>query len=295
MIRTVCEMLIEDYTTVDALWGIRRVQDIAEDKDIDCFPVTENGKIVGVLTRNDLIKAHPNRIVLDAMSGSCECVNADESVWKAKELFDAAGVDLLFVMEGNKTVGVITKTAVGEEICKHIDILTGLYKSSYVFYKAVKILEQGREISIIFFDVNNFGYINKEYGHTIGDSILKEITNILKDNVPDDSFLCRYGGDEFALLTDKCAESSQELAKDIMSKINCHKFCKCTNVSVAAGIAGGKRRHSRKINLNESITNLINVASLASTKAKKVKNNLVLGYSGYIDQPSKIEVNTLTV
>ena len=70
MMRKVSEIMMKDYTTVDALWGIRRVQDIAEENKTDCFPVTDNGKIIGVLTRNDLIKSHPNRIVLDAMSGS---------------------------------------------------------------------------------------------------------------------------------------------------------------------------------------------------------------------------------
>ena len=293
MIRTVYEILIEDFTTVDAYWGIRRVQDIAEKADLDCFPVSDNGKIIGILTRRDMMTAHPNRIVLDAMSGNCEYIGASESIWKAKELFDASGVDILVVTERKKNIGIVTKSAVAEEICKHMDLLTGLYKSSYVFYNAFNILEQGREISIIFFDVNNFGQINKEYGHTIGDQILQDITKILKDNTPDNAFLCRYGGDEFALLTDQCTEASEEMAKKILEKINDHKFCEVTNISVAAGIAGGKRRYTKKENLNESITKLINIASLASTKAKKVKKNLVLGYSGFIDHPSKIAINSL--
>lgn len=293
MIRTVYEILIEDYTTVDAYWGIRRVQNIAEKADIDCFPVLDNGKIIGVLTRRDMITAHPNRIVLDAMSGNCEYIEACESVWKARELLDAAGVDVLFVTKGKKIIGIVTKVAVVEEICKHMDLLTGLYKSSYVFHNAQNILEQGKEISIIFFDVNNFGHINKEYGHTIGDRILKDITKILKDNTPDNAFLCRYGGDEFALLTDQCTEASEEMAKRILNKINGHKFCENTNVSVAAGIAGGRRRYTKKGDLNETVTNLINIASLASTKAKKIKKNLVLGYSGFIDNPSKIATNSL--
>lgn len=284
MMRKVSEIMMKDYTTVDALWGIRRVQDIAEKTVIDCFPVTDNGEIISVLTRSDLIKSHPNRIVLDAMSGSCKYIEADEPVWKAKELFEAEDIDMLLVTQGNKVTGVMTKSAVDVEISKHIDVLTGLYKSDYIMYKAHRHLEQGKEISIIFFDVNNFGYIDKEFGHTVGDNILKEIAKILKDNAPEGTCLCRYGGDEFALLTDQCAENSEALAQDMLDKVKQHEFYGDISISVSAGIAGGKRRNPREGNMYNTIASLINLASLSSTKAKKEKGNLVLGYSGSIDE-----------
>lgn len=281
--RIVFEIMMEDYTTVDALWGMRRVQDIAEKNKTDCFPVTDNGIIIGVLTRSDLIKSHPNRIVLDAMSGSYKYIKADESVWKAKELFEE-GIDILLVTQGDKTIGVITKNAIDVEIGKHIDLLTGLYKSDYIMYKSLKLLEQGSEISIIFFDVNNFGYIDKEFGHTVGDRILKEIAQILKDNAPEGTCLCRYGGDEFALLTKECAENCKALAQSMLNKVKQNEFYGNANIGISAGIAGGRRRNPRKGNMYKTIASLINLASLASTKAKKEKDNLVLGYSGIIDE-----------
>lgn len=284
MMRKVYEIMTKDYTTVDALWGIRRVQDIAEKAVIDGFPVTDNGEIIGVLTRNDLIKSHPNRIVLDAMSGNCKYIEADEPVWKAKELFEAEDTDILLVTQGYKVTGIVTKNAVDVEIGKHMDLLTGLYKSDYIIYKAHRHLEQGKEISIIFFDVNNFGYIDKEFGHTVGDNILKEIAKILNNNAPEGTFLCRYGGDEFALLTDQCAENSEALAQDMLNKVKQHEFYGDISIGVSAGIAGGKRRNPRNGNMYKTIASLINLASLASTKAKKEKDNLVLGYSGTIDE-----------
>lgn len=284
MMRKVYEIMIQDYTTVDALWGIRRVQDIAEENKADCFPVTDNGEIIGVLTRNDLIKSHPNRIVLDAMSGSCKYLEADEAVWKAKELFEAEDTDLLLVTQGTKIIGAVTKNAVDVEIGKHMDLLTGLYKSDYMIYNAYKHLEQGKEISIIFFDINNFGHIDKKYGHAVGDKILKDIAEILNDNAPTGTFLCRYGGDEFALLTDRSAENSEALAQDMLTKVKQHEFYGDISIGVSAGIAGGKRRNPRKGNMYNTIASLINHASLASTKAKNESGNLVLGYSGTIDE-----------
>lgn len=98
------------------------------------------------------------------------------------------------------------------------------------------------------------------------------------------TFLCRYGGDEFAFLTDKCAEDCETLAQDILNKVKKYEFYGDISIGVSAGIAGGKRRNQRKGNTYKTITNLINLASLASTKAKKEKDNLVLGYSGIIDE-----------
>ena len=111
-----------------------------------------------------------------------------------------------------------------------------------------------------------------------------EIAKILNDNAPAGTFLCRYGGDEFALLTDQCAENCDALAQGILDKVKQHEFYGDISIGISAGIAGGKRRNPRKGNMYNTITSLINLASLASTKAKKEKDNLVLGYSGTIDE-----------
>ncbi|MCR4436905.1 MAG: GGDEF domain-containing protein [Clostridiales bacterium] len=284
MMRKVSEIMIKDYITIDSLWGIRRIQDIAEETGVECFPVTDNGRIIGVLTRNDLIKAHPNRIALDAMSGAVKYIEHDESIWKAKEALDAKDTDMLLVTRENEVVGVITRQALNYELGKHVDLLTCLNKSDYIYYKAVELLRQGSEISIVFFDVNNFGYINKELGHAIGDKILKEIALLLKENTPDEAYLCRYGGDEFVLLIACCAEDCKAFAEKLIRTIKDHEFSQNTTVNVSAGIAGGRRRGSRKTDISKTVSDLINIASLASTRAKMETNNLVLGFCGFIDE-----------
>lgn len=178
-------------------------------------------------------------------------------------------------------VGVITRQVLNYELGKHVDLLTGLNKSDYIYYKAAELLEQGSEIFIIFFDVNKFGYINKEFGHAIGDKILKEIASLLKINTPDGAYLCRYGGDEFALLTTYRAEDCKNFAEKLIRTIRDHEFPQNITVNVSAGIAGGRRHSSRRTDISKAVSNLINIASLASTRAKKETNNLVLGFCGH--------------
>lgn len=49
-------------------------------------------------------------------------------------------------------------------------------------------------------DVDNFKKVNDRYGHVIGDKVLSALSQILKENTRSIDILCRWGGDEFALL-----------------------------------------------------------------------------------------------
>jgi diguanylate cyclase (GGDEF)-like protein len=80
------------------------------------------------------------------------------------------------------------------------DHLTDLHNRYYInnlLNKGFKV-EKGRQLYVLFIDLNKFKAINDEYGHKVGDIILQESSKKLKDCFHRDSdILCRYGGDEF--------------------------------------------------------------------------------------------------
>ena len=59
---------------------------------------------------------------------------------------------------------------------------------------------------IIFIDINNFKYVNDNYGHTIGDEILIKFSQIPKTHINSSNLYGRLGGDEFLVLLDNCKE-----------------------------------------------------------------------------------------
>lgn len=100
------------------------------------------------------------------------------------------------------------------------DLLTGLYNRNFfneTILRDIKKAERKNErLCVYLIDVNNFKKINDTYGHLHGDGVLQECAGILKKSVVRKSdFLCRYGGDEFIIITPEhaCEADSQILRR----------------------------------------------------------------------------------
>ncbi len=90
-----------------------------------------------------------------------------------------------------------------EQMALH-DPLTGLYNRHYLF----ALLEQeekrarryGHLIGLLMVDVDDMKAINDEKGHVVGDRVLKEVAELLKNSVRESDIVVRYGGDEFLIV-----------------------------------------------------------------------------------------------
>ncbi len=82
------------------------------------------------------------------------------------------------------------------------DQLTGLYNRR----KAMEYLEELMQpdstqmLSVAMGDIDFFKKVNDNYGHDAGDEVLKEISVLMKDTLRGDSFIARWGGEEFLIL-----------------------------------------------------------------------------------------------
>lgn len=267
-----------ELVTVNIADPVSRVVDLMENFRIGGLPVVEQEQLVGIITSRDVRRSHPNRLVADAMSRKVVTIRPDCSLWDAKELLEEYGIERLVVAEEERPVGIVTKSRVYAEIGKHMDALTGLNRAQYLQRKASELLCEGKEIVFIFIDMDNFGMIDKRLGHAVGDEILTSVAKLLNSLVEDGTdFLCRYAGDEFAVLTTRPLEEAKQLAWKMISAIEEANWSGGIIVTGSAGIAGGRRKGIRSdINETYTIADLINMASLSSTKAKKEKKRVLV-------------------
>ncbi|WP_032122434.1 diguanylate cyclase domain-containing protein [Clostridium amazonitimonense] len=275
MIQRALDILDKNFYKIDVLDGVKKVQEIFYQNNIECSAVYDKKKLVGVLTLRELGIAHPNRIVADAMSNRYICVGSETYVWDIKKLFNSnEDIDVILVEDRGKAIGFITKNHLKVELGKHIDLLTGLYKSDYLFYHLHTLIEQKQKVSLIFIDLNNFGYIDKKFGHINGDTVLKIVAGLLRENIQPDNFLCRYAGDEFAILTSYSEDKCKVLSEKILMKIKEYSYPSNIKVSASIGVVSYNFSEETIDNKINTIKNLVNAASLASTKAKQsISNN----------------------
>jgi len=86
----------------------------------------------------------------------------------------------------------------------HTDHLTGLWNYGYFQYRLDEELEKARRgnyvLSVMMVDIDDFKKFNDTYGHLEGDRALKILADIFTKNCRKVDMVCRYGGEEFALI-----------------------------------------------------------------------------------------------
>lgn len=97
------------------------------------------------------------------------------------------------------------------------DALTELLNRRY-FDKILKIYEDGKSsFALILVDVDTFKTVNDTYGHATGDEILRRVATLLKNTFRSIDYVCRIGGDEFAIVM---VEMTSDLKYTIQEKID---------------------------------------------------------------------------
>ncbi|SHH34117.1 diguanylate cyclase (GGDEF) domain-containing protein [Thermosyntropha lipolytica DSM 11003] len=269
MISEINTIKFDKFTIVDACTSVRKMINYTAD-GYRFFIVFENSHLLGVISIENLLQSHPNRIAVDVISDNFELIPEDTSIWEAYEKLEKNKNKYLIVLDcSNNIIGIVDYKGLLPYIAKYIDPLTGLYKSDYLYFEGIRNLNLQKELSILFLDINEFGNINKKYGHINGNIILNEISYILKQNTPQYNW-CRFGGDEFALVAPLKLEEGIALAEQIVNAVNEHQFTLNIPIKVSIGITGVRLNSSYPLrNQIKIINNLINKASLESTKAKK--------------------------
>jgi len=125
------------------------------------------------------------------------------------------------------------------------DALTGLFNRRVFDSEMTKLekvfREQQRPSSVMMLDVDHFKKFNDTYGHQAGDEVLKGVARVLKENLSGNALVCRYGGEEFAVIFAGCdlvtALPAAERARAAVAEHNFVFEGKSLRVTASAGVA----------------------------------------------------------
>ncbi len=152
------------------------------------------------------------------------------------------------------------------------DALTGLYNRRHFYALAQaelnKMLRYGRPFSLLILDIDYFKMVNDTHGHLVGDQVLRELARMLEQTLREPDISCRYGGEEFVVLTPETdLARARHLAERLREHIAANEFDAGICITVSVGVAS--------YNPNETLSNLIKRADMALYRAKELGRNRV--------------------
>jgi diguanylate cyclase (GGDEF)-like protein len=88
-----------------------------------------------------------------------------------------------------------------------------------------RAIRHNRELSLLMIDIDHFKDVNDTYGHLAGDSVLRDLANIVAKRLRPDDELGRYGGEEFAaILPETSLAGAVKIAEDLRRLVEQHPF-----------------------------------------------------------------------
>ncbi|MBN3493795.1 diguanylate cyclase [Vibrio neptunius] len=121
------------------------------------------------------------------------------------------------------------------------DFLTKLFNRNKFIedltYEFVKYRESREVFSIVLFDIDHFKRINDGMGHNVGDSYLKEISELIASKVRHTDTLARWGGEEFIVLLPNTPENNAfQVAEMLRDLVESHQFSSSGRITISLGI-----------------------------------------------------------
>jgi diguanylate cyclase (GGDEF)-like protein len=86
----------------------------------------------------------------------------------------------------------------------YLDGLTGIFNRRFFELRIVEEIDRARRfqsgMGVLMVDIDQFKRLNDEFGHLLGDEVLRQVSSIFHQQLRKIDVVCRYGGEEFAIL-----------------------------------------------------------------------------------------------
>ncbi|NQV42820.1 MAG: sensor domain-containing diguanylate cyclase [Candidatus Marinimicrobia bacterium] len=187
----------------------------------------------------------------------------------------------IFEMISQSLGAALTRFSLYERLNNYatIDTLTHLYNIRALKQRFEEELARaGRyqnSLVVLFLDLDKFKLVNDTFGHLVGDFVLKEISQIIRDSIRTSDIPGRYGGEEFVIImVNADAAACMASAKRICAAVREHKF-EMNETNIENRVSIGLSEFPRD---GETMQDLIQSADAAMYTAKRRGGDQVVKY-----------------
>ena len=156
----------------------------------------------------------------------------------------------------------------------YLDGLTGIFNRRFFELRIMEEIERAKRsktgMAVIIADIDQFKKLNDEFGHLLGDEVLRQVSSLFHRQLRKIDVVCRYGGEEFAiLLTNTNAEHAMGVAEKLRKLVEGWQFPGVPRtVTISAGVAAFPDHGSGR-------DELVHAADTGLYAAKKAGRNCV--------------------
>jgi diguanylate cyclase (GGDEF)-like protein/PAS domain S-box-containing protein len=193
-----------------------------------CVPMMARGETLGILH----VRYDHNR---------ADTAPPDIETWRQSQ-------KLLAVSMATQVALAITSLRLRESLRDQSirDPLTGLFNRRFMQESLDREMQRarrkGRPLAVIFIDIDHFKRFNDVFGHDAGDAVLRAFAQLMTNFFRGDDVICRYGGEEFALILPESNEQDAALRMSqfgdrVKMMVVLHEDKPLDQISVSVGIA----------------------------------------------------------
>ena len=135
--------------------------------------------------------------------------------------FDNVDTTVLEVIKEN--IVSVLKTVVHQKTLETIvrkDLFTGLYSEEYLYGEGKKVIDQYTISTMCMFKITNIQEINNKYSRELGNKVITEVSEVVKESISEDYIFVRYMGPKFVIaLSGVDTNSVGSFLNDLKEKI----------------------------------------------------------------------------
>lgn len=194
---------------------------------------------------------------------------------QARREAQQAAMDLILVQKKFELEQELKEQA---QVQAQTDYLTGVPNRRHFWELAERELARSirfqRPLTLLVIDIDHFKAVNDTWGHSVGDKVLRQVAQLIRDTLREDDLFGRMGGEEFAaVVVEADGEGAMEIAERLCATVAQtafdHRQDDSIQVSVSIGLAQLNGR-------NIGFANLMGEADSAMYEAKQSGRNRVL-------------------